>query len=347
MKWGILKNEFDDNHFYWEKSCKKFGQEYQVIDLTKNYWLENINNYEFDGFLTCPSGRESLFKQLYDERIYILNRVLNKFCYPMFSEIVIHENKKYLSYWLAANKIPHPRTFVFYNKDEAINFVENHPLPLVAKFNIGASGKGVKIFHASNELKAYTADSFGKGLRQNWGPNIKMGALRNRIKDIIKNPSRIKNRIQVYKKVYNEIQKGFVIFQEYVPHDYEWRIVKIGDSFFGHQKVKSGDKASGTKGINYILPPDKYLNFVKELCDTYKFNTMAVDAFEDGKGGLLVNELQTIFGHVQEYICEKEGKPGRLLNSNGKWQFEEGMFNSNLSYDLRLENAIQLLNLIK
>ncbi len=343
MKWGILKNEFDENHLFWKAACLKLGQKFEIIDLTSNSWLDEVLTKDFDGFLTCPSGRETLFKQLYDERIYIINKVLNNFCYPNYDEIVIHENKKFLSYWLKANNIPHPKTFVFYNKAEAINFVENHPLPLVAKFNIGASGKGVKIFHNLNELKEYTYDAFSKGLRQNWGPNLKMGALRNRIKNIIKNPSRIKTRLEVYKKVYNEIQKGLVILQEYIPHDYEWRIVKIGDSYFAHQKVKSGEKASGTKGINYILPPDKHLNFVKDLCDKYDFNSMAVDAFEDGKGGLLINELQTIFGHVQEYICEKAGKPGRLLFENNEWKFEEGMFNTNLSYDLRLENAIQLL----
>jgi len=58
---------------------------------------------------------------------------------------------------------------------------------------------------------------------------------------------------------------------------------------------------------------------------------------------LLINELQAIFGHVQSYICEKNGKPGRLIYKKNKWQFEEGVFNSNLSYDLRIENAIALL----
>ena len=70
---------------------------------------------------------------------------------------------------------------------------------------------------------------------------------------------------------------------------------------------------------------------------------MAIDIFEDGKGGYLINEMQTMFGHAQDHICEKNGVPGRFININNNWQFESGMFNANLSYDLRLENVLEML----
>ena len=343
MKWGILKNEFDDNHLYWLNACKKYNQNYEVIDLISNNWLDSIKNNNFIGFLTCPPGRETLFKQLYDERIFIIEKVLNHFCYPSYGEIQIYENKKYLSYWLSANGIPHPRTNVFYSLPEALDFINKQTLPIVAKFNIGASGKGVEIFNEKNKLKKYVQTAFRNGIKQDWGPNLKMGNWTNRIIKIINKPSHIKKRLKVYNKVFNEVQKGFIILQDYIPHDFEWRIVKIGDSYFGHKKVKTGQMASGTKGINYVLPSDSQMNFVKDLCDRFNFNAMAVDCFEDEKGNLLVNELQTIFGHVQEYICEKNGVPGRIVYKEKKWIFEEGMFNQNLSYDLRLKHAISLI----
>jgi len=274
MIWAILKNEFDDNHIYWEKACKKLLQDYKLIDLTAANWLQKINEINYDGFLACPSGRESIYKNLYDERIYIITKVMKRFCYPSFEEIIIHENKKLLSYWLSANNIPHPKTYIFYNKNEALSFINNYKLPIVAKFNIGASGKGVKIFNDKTKLKKYIEKSFERGIRQNWGPNFKMGGVPQRIYKILLNPRHLIKRFQVYQKTYNEIQRGFVILQEFIPHNYEWRIVKIGDSFFAHQKIKKGDKASGTKGINYILPNEKQLNFVKDLCEKYGFNSM-------------------------------------------------------------------------
>lgn len=344
MKFCILKNEFDDNHLHWARSCMKNGINYAVLDLTKSDWLDRIFEEDFDLFLSCPSGRELIFKTLYDERIYIIEKVLNKLVYPNYSEIMIHENKKFLSYWLKANKIAHPRTFVSYNLDESLAFAKKTKMPIVGKFSIGSSGKGVQIFRDHESLNNYITKSFKEGIRQNWGPNLNMGSFGVRLKKILIDPQRIIKRLKVYKKNYSEVQKGFVILQEYIPHVFEWRIVKIGDSFFGHQKIKQGDKASGTKGINYKVPPDNLLNYIKDICEKFQFNSMAIDLFEDENGGFLINEMQCIFGHVQEYICEQEGKPGRFIFKEDKWIFEAGLFNSNLSYDLRLENVLKILN---
>lgn len=342
MKVAILRNDFDESYLNWVKACEKKNINYSVIEIIRNNWLDKIKENEYDIYLACPPGREELFKKLYDERIYIIDKILGRFVYPSFNEISLHENKRYLSYWLKSNKISHPKTHVFYDIEEAKQFAKMANLPVVGKMNIGASGKGVKVIRDRTELKKYIEVAFSRGLRQDWGPNLKMGGLKKRITNILKSPKRIIRKIVIYKKNYKALQKGFVILQEYVEHDYEWRVVKIGESYFGHQKVKQGDKASGTKGINYVSPSDELLNFVREICEKNKFNTMAIDLFENPHGHYLVNEMQCIFGHVQQYICEKEGKPGRFIYKNN-WVFEEGMFNTNLSYDLRLENAISLV----
>jgi hypothetical protein len=343
MKFAILKNEFDDGHENWAKACNNFSVDFTIVDLIKEDWLNILMKGRFDALLACPSGRESLYKQLYDERIYTLEKELSYLVYPSFKEISIHENKRFLSYWLTSHSLPHPRTFIFYEKKEALDFTVNHALPVVGKFNIGASGKGVKIIREKEELVTYINSAFSSGLRQNWGPNLQMGGYGGRIIKLIKNPARIINRLKVYQKDFNEVQKGFVILQEYIPHEYEWRIVRIGKSYFGHKKVKQGDKASGTKGIDYDAPNDKLLSFVRDLCLKNNFNSMAVDLFEHGEGNYLINELQCIFGHVQDYICEKDGKPGRFIFENNQWHFETGNFNTNLSYNLRLENLLEII----
>jgi len=343
MRLAILKNDFDDNHLYWSNACKSKNISFEIIDSLYSTWLDRIISGHFDGVLTCPPGRELLYKIMYDEKVSILENVLGLFVYPSYNEIILHENKKYLSYWLDANQLPHPKTNVFYSKNEAIDFAEKCLLPIVSKISIGASGKGVEIFSNRNKLKDYINKCFEKGVIQEWGPNLRMGKIPERILNVLKNPSLVKKKIEIYKKQFDEKQKGFIILQDYIEHDFEWRVVKIGQSFFGHQKVKIGDKASGSKGINYIAPPSELLYFVEGVCEKFSFHSMAVDLFEDGKGGYLINEMQCIFGHVQKYICELDGIPGRYIRKGNNWQFESGLFNSNLSYDLRLENVIQLL----
>ena len=343
-KLAILKNETDDAHLMWVKACEKMHVKFDMIDLPLNNWMEELQKTSYDYYLACPSGTVSYFKTMYDERIYIIDKVLGFSVYPSFDEIALHENKRMLSYWLTSQNISHPKTKVFYKKNDAFDFINKTPFPVTAKTNIGASGKGVEILKSKKAAVQYINKAFsGTGIKQSTGPNLKMGDIKKRLIYALINPYHIFKRLKVYKAVSGDVQKHFIIFQEYISHDFEWRVVKIGNSYFGYKKMKKGDKCSGRKGYIYDPPPFRLLDFVKQICDKYNFNSMAIDIFEDDKGGYLINEMQTMFGHVQDHICEKNGVPGRFIYTNDNWQFEPGMFNANLSYDLRLENVLRIL----
>lgn len=339
---GILKNEEPNSAQKWEKACAKYGINFITIDLTANDWLDCINSYKCDFFLLKPPGRFERFKILYDERLYIICKVLGLLTFPSYEECYIYENKKLLSYYLKARSIPHPKSFVFYHKKEALDFINNYPLPLVGKTAIGASGKGVVILRDIRSKKSYILDAFSKGLKREFGPNRVIGSPKKWLERSLQSPYFFLKKVQDYLKIYNEVQNGYVILQEYIPHDFEWRAVRIGDSYFAHKKVKYGDKASGSKGIDYVTPPHNLLDFVKELCEANHFNCMAIDLFERNNSEYLVNELQTLFGHVQGYILSINDKPGRFRYMDNSWVFEAGDFNSNESYDLRLSAALNL-----
>jgi len=100
---------------------------------------------------------------------------------------------------------------------------------------------------------------------------------------------------------------------------------------------------SGTKNIEFFNPSENLLNFSKYVFDTGNFQSMSLDILDIGNDVYYVNELQTIFGHIKEHILMIENKPGKLKFKNKKWEFEEGIFNSNQSFDLRLKNVIEKL----
>ena len=104
-----------------------------------------------------------------------------------------------------------------------------------------------------------------------------------------------------------------------------------------------GEKASGSKRIDFVNPPESILNFTKKICDRFHFTSMAIDIFENGRENYLVNEMQTVFGHLMPYILKVDEKIGRYIYLDNQWKFEEGGgFNSTESYDLRLEAALNL-----
>ncbi len=339
----ILSNELPNDHLLWVKACEKFKEqlEYHIVNLTQNNWLDEIQSFPFEIFLAKPPGLTALFKQLYDERIYILGKVLNYEIFPSPEEIFIYENKRLLSFWCKANGIPHPSTHVFYSREEAESFINTSNIPLVAKTNIGASGSGVKILHDIKEITIYIQKSFSqRGAPKRIGPNLDKGGLLKRGFHYVFHPTDIPKKLSIYKSKCLDRQAGFVILQEYIPHSFEWRVVRIGDSFFAHKKLKLGEKASGSLKKGYDKPPLALLDFVKNITDRHQFFSQAIDIFETGQG-YLVNEMQCIFGQSESYQMLVNGKPGRYRFIEGKWTFEEGDFARNQCYDLRIEFLIE------
>lgn len=334
----ILRNEQPDDHILWQKACEDFKSEleYRIVDLTKNTWFEEIHSQGFDILFAKPGGLTSSFKQLYDERIYILDKIMGYSVYPSADEIFIYENKRFLSYWLKANYIPHPRTEVFYNRKEAEEFLNNKDFPIVGKTSIGASGSGVQILKNRKEALNYIYQTFsGKGTPKRFGPNLTKGNLLKRGLHYFKYPNEIKDKIVLYRTIHSDSQNDFVIFQEYIPHDFEWRVVRIGDSFFAHKKIKVGLKASGSLIKEYSNPPLGLFDFVKIITDKHEFYSQAIDILEKN-GDYLVNEMQCIFGQSDPYQMLVNGKEGRYRFIENAWVFEPGAYNINESYNLRV-----------
>jgi len=346
LKAIILRNELEDDHVLWIKACEEYRNiiDYKVVNLTSSDWFEEIQKEPFNILLAKPGGLTAPYKQLYDERVYILGNVLGYKIFPSLEEILIYENKRFLSFWLKANNIPHPRTDVFYNKKEALEFLDKQIFPLVGKTNIGASGSGVYILKTREEAIHYLALTFsGGGTPKRIGPNFRKRGIFLRGVQYMNHPLEILKKLKLYKSIGMDPQKGFVIFQEYVPHDFEWRVVRIGDSFFAHRKLKIGEKASGSLIKEYKNPPFPLLDFVRDITDKHNFYSQAIDIFESEKG-YLVNEMQCIFGQSDPYQMLVNEIAGRYLFLNNNWIFENGLFNKNECYNLRIAFIIETLS---
>ena len=340
---AILKNENPDSHLKWQTACELFGVNFVVVDILRADFIEYLQKLKPTFCLAQPPGMVLLYKRMFDERIFAIEKYLGLKVFPAYHEIVIHENKNALAYFLDSNNIPHPRTMVFYSQQDALDYIQNAQLPLVAKTTIGAAGSGVKVLTSRDQALNYVQVAFTKGIARRFGPNKKTGSPKSWLIKAIKSPKYFFAKLKEYKSRAKDLQYGYIIIQEYIEHDYEWRCVKIGESFFAYKKLKIGDKASGSKQFEYGEPPLELLDFARNLCQKYNFNFMAVDLFYVN-GNIYVNELQTIFGHKNPFICKVNGETGRYLYRNDKWIFESGDFNMNESYNLRLSYILSLYN---
>jgi hypothetical protein len=138
-------------------------------------------------------------------------------------------------------------------------------------------------------------------------------------------------------------QRHHMLVQEYHPLRWEWRIVRIGGSYFGHRKLLEDDFASGSRRKGWVAPPEELLHLVRRICGIGGFRSMCVDIFETREGEYLVNELQSIFGQSTDHLMYVDGRPGRFLYRDGRFRFQEGDFNRHRSFLLRVEDFMGLL----
>jgi hypothetical protein len=175
------------------------------------------------------------------------------------------------------------------------------------------------------------------------GPKWKRKGFARRFLNKLLHPTEFRLKIAEYIRSNSEHQKDFVILQQHIPHDFEWRCVRIGNSFFAHKKLKLKDKASGSLLKGYEAPPMELLDFVKTITDKRNFVSQAVDIFVSDNGAFLVNEMQCIFGQSDPYQMLIHGQPGRYVYEQGQWRFEPGDYNKIESFQLRLENFMEIL----
>lgn len=311
---GIV-HDFCHYHVNYVKACHDLRLSYEVLRLDASDWIHRFEESESDVFMIWPSNYSTAWKQLFDERLYLLSTRMRRPIFPSLLELWLYESKKRVRDWLVLHRIPHPETHVFYSRDEARSFVSQAALPLVFKTDLGGASHGVELVETRKRAAKLVDLCFGKGYR------VRRGDDRDR-------------------------RWGYVIFQQHIDVRREWRIVRIGESFFCRLKHKRGRFFSGSGVHSWEQPPEGLLDFVFELTERFGFLSMAVDFFETGSKSFLVNELQSLFGGIRpENAMRGHEHEGRYVvdSESGGWVFESGDFYTNACANLRVACAVQLV----
>lgn len=332
MKIGIFTSYKDDiNAQNAVKACESIGVDYEVVDIASSDWIKNVQQSDADGFF-CPSNCVSQeLKTIQDERYFFVSQVMHRPIYPDFTGLYIHESKRNMAAWLEVMGYPHASTKVFTNVDEALAYLDKCVYPVVVKSNLGSGASKVLIVKRACKAKRIAKKCFPKHkltLHRGFAYNIQYNH----------------KMIPFLKDVHNR-QKDYFLVQEFVKGvKYEWRILKVGDSYFGHQKLLKGEFASGSGLVGWVAPPRELLDMVRKLCEKGGFPCMDVDIFETTEGKYYINELQASFGSYLDYQMCIDGHHGRYVYKNGDFVFEEGDFNVFGSTRLKIEHFIQLLS---
>ena len=293
---GIIK-DVHQYHKFFVKAALEMKISFDVIDIQSNDWWKSVNAFDYDGFLVWPNGVREALKSSYDSRIKLIVDYLHKPVFPNYLAIWLYENKIRGLDWLTVNGFPTIPTQVYYERQEALKHMDKFPLPVVIKTNLGASGKGVFIIKSRSQFERMINKSFGEGLKS--------------------------TGMSPYAE-----SRCYAYVQKFIPGMEEWRMVRIGDSYFGHMKMQDQHtgKHSGSLLKGWERPTDEMLDLLHEITERGGFRSMNVDMFRDHEGNIYVNELHAVFGQSTQHLMIIDGEPGRFIRSNNEWIFEKGNF---------------------
>ena len=311
---GVVKNRAH-YHRHHVAACLELGVPFQVIDIVRDDWLDVIRELAPDLLLAWPDATMTTRAKLIKDRLDILERDLDQLVVPRSEERWLYEDKARLADWLRLHGIPHARTWSFVDRAEALEFASSCELPIVFKTGFGAAAAGVRVLRRRRDVFGIARRVFDRGVV----------------------PSGHERR---------DRQWGVLLLQRYVDVQREWRIVRLGERFSCRLKSRLGDFHSGSGLIGYAEPPVAVLDFARLVTEVRGFSSMAVDVFEKDDGGLLVNELQAVFG-AREIPDSAPGSEWRGWwrhdAASGSWRFERGQAYRNACANERLEHALSLV----
>ena len=310
VRLGILANR-GQYHTHYVRACEEMGLPFRVLDLGGSEWLTQIRESGCGLFLAWPDATQSPWAKMYKDRCDVIEDLVGMPVVPTSAERWFYEDKLRTRDWLDAMDVSHPRTWVFTDRGEADAFVDSAALPLVFKTSFGAASAGVRIVRDRRTLRRVARKAFRSG-------HVPAG------------------------HDYRDREWGRLFLQEYLPEVREWRMVRIGDAYFGHPKGRRGDFHSGSGNVEWDVPDARLLDLLHRVTELGSFRSMAVDVFETPDGRLLVNELQTVFGASTSVDQMRVGgQPGRMIRlEDGSWQFEPGDFARNACANARIEDVL-------
>lgn len=269
----------------------------------ENFWDE-VSKCDF--FIFQWTQRD-YFRQIARSILPIIENQLKIKCFPSNLSSWIYDDKIREYYILKLHNFPVIQSWIFYDVDNALEFIDKVEYPLVFKLRSGAGSQMVRLVRNKSAAKKYVRLMFNRGARYNIGlPGKHLDELKHNgpFKLARKQLGKLKLRITDKEFFFNEnwyIHKNYLYLQKFLPNNsYDTRVVIIGNQAFSIQRRNffNDFRASGTN--NHVYDPQKIdLRFVEiafQVSKVFGFNVMAYDFLYDENNEPAIAEISYVFG---------------------------------------------------
>lgn len=280
---------------FYERYLKNNKIDYVFYDIYRNDWLEVAKELDIIVWHTNSNPSEMYMAE---SKLYVLEKILEKVCFPSFHEIWQYEDKNRSQFLYESLELPYINTFISNSYEDSLAFVENTEYPIIYKNYIGSASKGVhKIENKKHAERLITRIFSYKGAKS------------------------------VFKYIR---QKDNVFFQKFISDaSYDLRIMIIGNKAFGYYRYpkKNDFKASGSGIYEKKEIPREALILANEIKNKLNSRLMGIDLLFSPKS----NRYQIIETSLFNQIDTPEqlvinGISGYYDLSTDDFLFKEGRF---------------------
>lgn len=268
---------------------------YGICDIHSHDWIHNVEN--FDVIIGVVSSESSHLEEV-QKKYYFLEKFLGKQCFPSSTHVLLYENKcfeAYLSEWFG---LPFARTYISYDREDALASAETLKYPLVSKINPSSAGMGVQLLRTPKQARKIIRRAFS-----NVGRKVHVPYFR---------------------------QKNYVYFQEYIPNDgYDIRVILVDKMAFGYyRRVLRGDiRASGMGLVEKRALPEEAIRTAERVYTSIRSPLLAVDMVHALDGSYWVIEFSPFFLWESPEQLVVDGVPGvYMIDDSGAIRFQKGRY---------------------
>lgn len=298
----------------WIEALRRHDVQVDLVDFEAINALDILNRCDAAmwHFYHNPNDKNVASKIL-----FAFESILNKPVFPNLNTRSHFDNKIAQYYFFKAASVATPKTWVFWQYEEAVKFIDNAKYPMIFKLAVGAGSVNVIKLDSLAEAKRIVDKMFFKGFMPYTTNEYKSRGWRSWINHLKRALKFLVSHENLPLSAYYEVQKNYVYLQEFLPNNNnDIRISVIGNRAFGYiRHNRPGDYRASGSGNFDVDPRNIPLEAVKiahNLSKRYAFQSMAYDFLLDKNGNPLLTEMS--YGFVNWMVHDCPGYWDRDLN---------------------------------
>lgn len=293
----------------WAPILEKKGFDVVLLDIYSKTDQDRLLHEKWDAFI-WRAKHDPWIKNLAKRFLSFFDIQQNIKTFPSYHDYLHYDDKITQYYILEKNNIRIPKTFIFFDKQEALDFICNTDFPIIYKATSGSGSSNVGFIKSETQGRMFIKKAFGKG-----------------IKTFFK----------------EEPIHRYIYFQEYLKGNKgDYKIVCFGDQrITGLFRKNVKDEIHKSRAELYKVDvPNSLLEFISDVHNKLgSLPVMSYDILKNNEGEWVVTEFGVIFGDFNNWDYYTNSK-NYERNSNGKfYELDETIpSNDELFIELLLKN---------